>query len=394
MQKVLIIGGGGAGIILANHLDTKKFDVTLIDKSGDTFYQPWFLYIAFKGSTRKISRDISSLLKPGVKFVKDEITQIDLDQRKVYGQKKGIYTYDYIAIAAGTSPDPDSMPGLREIYDEYGDYHTSVENSMKLWKHIDSFKGGTIAIGQASPTVKCPPSLLEGAFLLEELLQKKGLKEKSKIVFFTPFPRAYSAEPMDRIVGPMVKERGIEIMTFFDFDEIDTKNKEIKSIEGDSIKYDLPIIVSPHKGTKIKILPESVKDEDRFIKSDKLTMRIEGYDNAFALGDCNNLPTSKTGVTAHLEAMAAADIMQGKEAQFSGRINCPFDTAYGKATFVIADYKNPVVPYPPTKVKHFMKMSMARIYWMTLKGTADPIFEYFFSYTNPVKLNKKYSTSK
>lgn len=394
MQKVLIIGGGGGGLILANHLDTKKFDVTVIDKSANHYYQPWFLYVAFKGSKRKIDRPIASLLKPGVKFVNDEITEINLDEKKVYGARKGIYTYDYIAIATGTSPDPDSIPGLREIYNEYGDYHTSIENSMKLWQHVNSFKGGTIAIGQASPTVKCPPSLLEGAFLLEEHLREKGLKEKSRIVFFTPFPRAYSAEPMDRVVEPMVKERGIEVMTFFDADSIDVQNKEIKSIEGDTIKYDLPIIVSPHKGTKIKILPEKVKDEDGFIKSDKFTMRIEGYDNAFALGDCNNLPTSKTGVTAHLEAMAIADIMQGVQSQFSGRINCPFDTAYGKATFVIADYKNPVVPYPPTRIKHFMKMSMARIYWMTLKGTADPIFEYFFSYTNPVKLNKKYPMPK
>ena len=393
MKKVLIIGGGGGGLILANHLDTNEYDVTVVDKSDLHFYQPWFLYIAFKGSKRRISRPIGSLLKPGVHFVQDEISAINLDERKVYGTRKGIYTYDYLAIATGTTPDPDAIPGLRQIYDEYGDYHTNVWNSEKLWSHISKFKGGTIAIGQSSATCKCPPSLLEGAFLLEERLRSIGLREKTKIVFFTPFARAYSAEPMNKVVEPLVKERGIEVMPFFDVDTIDVEHKTIASLEGDSLKYDLPIIVPPCKGTKIKIIPETVQDEDRFIKADKKYMKINGYEDAFAIGDCNTLPTSKTGVTAHLEAMAVSEIIQGRYAEFDGRINCPFDTAYGKATFVIADYNNPVVPYPPTKTKHMMKMSMAHIYWMTLMGTADPIFEQFFNHTKPEKLNKKFAAS-
>lgn len=393
MKKVLIIGGGGGGLILANHLDTNEYDVTVVDKSDLHFYQPWFLYIAFKGSKRKISRPIGELLKPGANFVKDEISTINLNERKAYGSRKGIYNYDYLAIATGTVPDPDQIPGLRQVYDEYGDYHTSVWNSEKLWSHISKFKGGTIAIGQSSPTCKCPPSLLEGAFLLEEHLRKVGLRDKTRIVFFTPFPRAYPAEPMNKVVEPMVHERGIEVMPFFDVDTIDDQKKTITSLEGESLKYDLPIVVPPCRGTKMKIIPETVQDEDRFIKADKKLMKIEGFDDAFAIGDCNTLPTSKTGVTAHLEAMAVSEIIQGRYSEFNGRINCPFDTAYGKATFVIADYNNPVAPYPPTKVKHMMKMTMARIYWMTLMGTADPIFEQFFKFTTPEKLNKKYASA-
>jgi hypothetical protein len=34
---------------------------------------------------------------------------------------------------------------------------------------------------------------------------------------------------------------------------------------------------------------------------------------------------------------------------------------------------------------------MARIYWMTLKGRADIIFDKYFDWTNPAKLNKKYA---
>jgi len=391
MKRVLIIGSGDAGVILANHLDTREFDVTIVDKSELHYYQPWFLYVAFKGSRRKIWKPNADLLKPGITFVQDEIREVNLDQKKAYGTRRLIYEYDYVVIATGTSPDPDSIPGLRAIYDEYGDYHSSFKNSYKLWTHIKNFKGGTIAIGQASPTCKCPPSLLEGAFQLEEYLNKKGLKSRSKIKFFTPYPRPYPAEPMNRVVEPLVRERGIEVIPFFDVDNVDVGHKTINSLEGDSITYDLPIIVPPCKGTRMKIVPEDLQDEDRFIKVDNRRATIKGYSDAYAIGDCNTIPTSKTGVTAHLEAMAVAHQLNGEYGEFNGRINCPFDTAYGKATFVIADFENPTVPYPPTRLKHMMKMSMARIYWMTLKGRADIIFDKYFDWTNPAKLNKKYA---
>lgn len=392
MEKVLIIGGGAGGLILANSLDLKEYDVTVVDRQTDHYYQPWYLYVAFKGSKRKISRPISTLLKPGIRYVQDTVKEIDLDNQKVYGSYEIAHTYDYLIIATGTSPDPTGIPGLPQVYESIGDFHSNLENSKKLWKSIRNFKGGSIAFGLASPVCKCPPSPLEGVFLLEEYLRKNNLKSKTKITYFTPYPRPYPAEPMNRIVEPLLSQRGIEVIPFFDLDSVDTENRKIKSIEGDEISYDLPIIIPPCKGTRIKIR-QDVKDEDGFIKADKYTMRITGYDNAFAVGDVNTLPTSKTGVTAHLEAKVVANLIQGKYDKFSGRINCPFDMGYGKATFVIGDYENPVVEYPPSRTKHFMKMMMARIYWMTLKGYMDPLFDYYFNYTNPRKLNEKYRKS-
>ncbi len=390
MEKVLIVGGGAGGLILANSLDLNEFDVTVVDRNVNHYYQPWYLYVAFEGSKRKIGRPISKLLKPGIRFVQDTIKEIDLDNQKVYGSYEVVHQYDYLVVATGTSPDPTGIPGLPSVYQEVGDFHSNLENSKKLHESIKKFKGGKIAFGLSSPVCKCPPSPLEGVFLLEQYLRKHNLREKTQITYFTPYPRPYPAEPMNRIVEPMMKVRGIEVLPFFDLESIDVENKKVKSIEGDELSYDLPIIIPPCKGTKIRFR-QDVKDEDGFIKADKYTMRITGYDNAFAVGDVNTLPVSKTGVTAHLEAKVVANIMQGKYDKFTGRINCPFDMGYGKATFVIADYDNPVVEYPPSRTKHFMKMMMARIYWMTLKGYMDPIFDFYFDFTNPAKLNEKFN---
>lgn len=389
MKKVLVIGAGGGGLILANSLNTDYYEITLLDRDIYHYYQPWFLYIAFNGSKRKIWRRIDSLIKPGVKFRNEEVKEIDLDNRSVK-TAQNTYNYDYLVIGTGTTPDPSVVPGLTEINNEYGNYHSNVENAFKLWNKVKDFKEGTAVLVQASPTCKCPPSPVEGMLLLEELLNKNKLKDKTKLVFATPFPRPYPAEPMNRIVEPIMRERGIEIVTFFNVESVDPKNKTINSMEGDSLKYDLPIIIPPCRGVKIDYKQDKVLDEDRFVKADKYTMKVLGYDDAFAIGDCNNLPTSKSGVTAHLQAKAVAEIIDGKDAKFDGRINCPFDLAYGKGTFVIADYQHPVVPYTPTELKHFLKISMADIYWWTLKCYVDFVFDVFFEYTKPEKLIKMY----
>ena len=389
MEELIIAGAGAGGIILANSLDTKKFNITMLDKTAQNVFQPAFLYTAFKGAKANIVRPTRKLLKKGIKLKIEEAKRIDLANRQVT-TNMGTYKYDKLVVATGSITDTSQINGLADVNKQFGDYHTSIENAKKVWENLSKFNGGTIAIGMASPTCKCPPSPLEGAFLAEELIRRKGLKDKTKIAFFVPYPRAYPSEPMNEIAEPLLKERGIDVYTFFDVDSIDTEKKTISSIEGDVIKYDLPIIIPPHAGVKIDYSPSTVLDSDRFIRADKYTMRIEGFDDAFAIGDATAIPTAKSGVTAHLQAKAVAKILNGMDAKFDGRTNCPFDLGYGRGTFVIGSYAEPVVKYPPTRLNRFMKMMMEKIYWQSLKGTYDFMFDIYFKHTDPAKLNKKY----
>ena len=114
-------------------------------------------------------------------------------------------------------------------------------------------------------------------------------------MFFTRYPRAYPAEPMNRIVEPILKERSIEVLTVFDLDHIDPDTRTLTSIEGDVIECDLPIVIPPFVG-----------------------------------GDATSLPTSKSGVGAHLEAKVVARTLSGAPAVFEGRTHCPFDVAGGR----------------------------------------------------------------
>ncbi|MCG2864009.1 MAG: NAD(P)/FAD-dependent oxidoreductase, partial [Vulcanisaeta sp.] len=235
-------------------------------------------------------------------------------------------------------------------------------------------------------------SPLEGVFLAEEFFRRRGLRDKVRIVYATFYPRPYPAEPMNELIEPLLKERGIEYVTFFTLDRIDVDKRVAYSMEGEELKFDVAIVIPPHVGVDIKYIPDNVLDSDRFVLADKFTNRVKGFDDAFVIGDASAVPVAKTGVTAHLQAHVVAKLLQGEEAKNTGRTNCPFDVGYGLGTFVISDYYNPTVKYPINKLNHLFKLAFAATYWdmILYPELWDPIFEAFFEATEPAKLRPLY----
>ena len=151
MQRVLIVGGGTGGTMLANRLSHRKFEVTVISASADHMFQPALLYVAFANRSPNIARDERRLLFRQVRFVHDKVTLVNLSDRLVKTESGASYEYDFLILATGADTDTSQIPGLNEVNDRFGDFHSTVAQAKKLWASVDAFKGGTIALGQASP---------------------------------------------------------------------------------------------------------------------------------------------------------------------------------------------------------------------------------------------------
>jgi sulfide:quinone oxidoreductase len=265
-------------------------------------------------------------------------------------------------------------------------FHTSPEESSKIWNAIQNFDGGHVVVGIAGVPHKCPPSPNEAAFLVDDYFREQGTRDKVKITFVTPYPRPYPAEPMSKVVEPRFQQRGIEVVTFFNVESVDPAKREVYSLEGESLQYDLLIMVPPHRGADV-IMKSGIGDADGWIPTDKGTLRIVGYENAYAIGDATNIPVSKTGVTAHLEAIVAVDNVissirkGGKLFKYNGRINCPFEMGSGQASFVVGSYDMPVKQIQPSRIRYMMKKAFARFYWQTLSGSWDWLLKAYFGRT-------------
>jgi sulfide:quinone oxidoreductase len=394
--NIAVVGGGTGGTLAANLLAKQllseihagRVRVYLVSGSETHVFQPGYLHVAFKNQNPKdIIRSENTLLRREVRRIAQNAERIDLAANTVTlesGEKLG---YEYLITATGSVPNPNAIPGLREAA---LNFHTSPEESRKIWNAIEQFHGGHVVVGVAGVPHKCPPSPNEAAFLMDDYFRERGIRDKVKMTFLTPYPRPYPAEAMSRVVEPRFQKRGIEVVSFFNVESVDPVKREIYSLEGESTSYDLLIMVPPHRGADV-VIDSGIGDADGWIPTDKNTMRITGYEDEYAIGDATNIPVSKTGVTAHLEAIVATSNIissicrRRRLYRYNGRINCPFEMGSGQASFVVGSYDKPVKEIQPSRLRYAMKQGFARLYWRTLSGNWDWLLNAYFGKTCQVE---------
>src|SRR5690554_4766218 len=102
-KKIVILGGGFAGLRLARKLMGTEYQAILLDKNNYHQFQPLFYQVATAGlepsaisfPLRKIFHDI-----PNVTFRMAEALQVDQDQNRLY-TNVGYVDYDFLVLALG-----------------------------------------------------------------------------------------------------------------------------------------------------------------------------------------------------------------------------------------------------------------------------------------------------
>ncbi|MCL4313723.1 MAG: FAD-dependent oxidoreductase [Actinobacteria bacterium] len=373
--EIVILGGGVGGALTANLLAKKlpagSARIRVVDATGQHLYQPGFLYIALdQANAGWLSRDLRSLLPENVEIIIDKVAKIDTSSRKVNLELGGALNYDYLVIATGSRPNYEGVSGLKEgAYSFY-----SLTEAERLREALRTFKGGTLVIGVAGMPYKCPPAPVEFAFLVEEYLRKKGVRDKTTIKFLSPLNRAFTIESASALVAPMFAKRGIELNTFVNIDTVDPSNHEVHTLEDEVYSYDLAVLVPPHSGADA-LLTSGITDSAGWLPTDPKTLRVEEQEDVFAIGDATNLPISKSGSTAHFEApviveqIAAAvegRVPHPKRSRYGGKVTCFLETGNHQATILVFDYDNPPKPPRPSVVWHGAKWGFNRAYWFTV----------------------------
>jgi len=97
MRKILILGAGTGGTMMANRLceslrheiENNEYSITIVDQNREHIYQPGLLFIPFG-----VYKDKHDLVKPRdnflpreAKFIVSEIRRVDPEQNKVYLEK-------------------------------------------------------------------------------------------------------------------------------------------------------------------------------------------------------------------------------------------------------------------------------------------------------------------
>ena len=375
-MRILVVGGGMGGTILANNLARRlsgdiragKVRLTMLSASERHFYQPGLLYLAVGRMTPdELYRDQASLLEPGIDFQVDPVEEFRLDKNEVRTKSGKIHGYDIIAIATGSRPVAEEIPGLAENAEQF----YTEESAVKMFKRLRAFEGGKVVIAVGVPH-KCPMAPLEITFMLYDYFKDRGILDKVKLHYTYPIGRVHSLENVAKWAAPEMDRLGITYETLFNMKEVDGAKKVVKSEEGTETNFDLLITIPAHRG--MEVIEKNGLGQRGFIPTHRHQLNMEGRDNVFVLGDTTNLPISKAGSTAHFEAetlgenIAARFKLGAPVRDYDGKVFCFIEAGKDRATYAMFDYGHPPAPKAPNKAVHWFKMAYNQLYWASARG--------------------------
>jgi sulfide:quinone oxidoreductase len=375
-KRILIVGGGLAGTIVANGLCRQLRDelsagtvvINVIGATDKHLYQPGLLYLPF-GRVREseLFRDQRKVLDRRVPYVVDPAKNIDVDKQTVTTESGKTYSYDYLVIATGSRIRPENIPGMTEGAHWFYD----LDGARKMRDALAAFEGGRIVVNVNAPH-KCPVAPLEVVFMLREHLAAKGVLDKSEITYTYPIGRLHALEPVANWTVPEFQRYGIKSETFFNTKSVDAKAKTITSEEGTTLGYDLLVTIPPHTGQQVIL--DSNLGAGGWVPTVRNTLLREGSQNVFVVGDTTNIPISKAGSTAHFEADTIIDnisslIKEDRWArEYDGKVFCFVETGLNSGTYVWFNYATPPNPGPPSQMIHWFKLAYNRLYWLSARG--------------------------
>jgi sulfide:quinone oxidoreductase len=398
MKRLLVLGAGTAGTMVVNklrrRLDARTWDITVVDRDDVHPYQPGFLFLPFGVySPAQVTRSRHRFIADHIDFVIGEVDRVDAAARAVTLRDGRSLAYDYLVIASGTSPRPDQTPGMlgpewrRSIFDFY-----TLEGSLALTEALRHFDHGRLVVHIADTPIKCPVAPLEFTFLADAWLRQRGLRDRVDLVYVTPLPGAFTKPIASQYLGSMLDDRQVTVESDFLVERIDDDTKTLVSYDEREVPFDLLVTIPVNMGADF-IARSGLGDELNYVPVDKCTLLSKAWPTIFAVGDANDIPTSKAGSVAHFSVEVfvenflehvSGQLMTGS---FDGHANCFIESGNGKGLLIDFNYDTEPLPgtYPlplvgplellkETRGNHLGKLAFRWIYWnILLPGRPMPL---------------------
>ena len=398
-RKVIVLGGGTAGIMVVNklhkRLDSKNWSITIVDKDNEHIYQPGLLLLPFGVyEADELVKERDHFFPAGIEYIQSEIEKVDPHTNTVYLADGKTLVYDQLVIATGTTPRPDQTEGMEDPaiwHKSVFDFFT-LAGSIVLKDALDKFQGGRFVVHISEMPIKCPVAPLEFAFLADAYFNERKMRDKVEIIYVTPLEGAFTKPVCSKQLGFMLKDRNISLEPDFVIEHIDAETKTMVSMDEREIPFDLLVTIPVNMGADF-IGRSGLGDDLNYIPVNKETFLSREFANIFALGDASDIPASKAGSVAHFAVDMFAenfvDYVNGRPMthNFDGHTNCFIESGNGKGLLIDFNYKVepltgmfplPIVgPFPllkESRFNHMGKLAFRGIYWnLLLKGRWIPL---------------------
>ncbi len=291
MKKVLILGGGFAGVAAAHALidhGLSGYQITLIDSRAFHLFTP-SLYEAATSETplKNIAIPFGQIFGNKVDVVKGKVDLIDPTKMEVTISDGRKLTYDYLVLSVGSETAYYGIPGLKE----YAIPLKSVEDAVKI---KDKIKDTCCREGECKRHVQVVigGGGFSGTELAAELLTYKDRlaaqhhleKDCLEVSIIQGSDRLLNE--LDTHVSNIAQKRMNNPQIHFCFGGHikEVNEKEVLTDDGKSYPYDILIWTGGIKSNELLEKNKFAVNKRGQVPVDEF-LRVKGYENIFAAGD-------------------------------------------------------------------------------------------------------------
>jgi len=360
-KKVLILGGGFAGVDTAIYLRKEKYDVTLVSDREYFYIYPTSIWVPTgKASFDDVCIDLKALKAAhGFELIVDGVSKIEAKDKKITLSSGHILDeYDELVIAIGAGKM--KPKGVEHTLSICGMPEMSLDIKKRLEFMIE--KGsGSIAFGfggnpKDSSAVRGGPGF-ELLFNVDDMLRKKGIRDSFDLHMFAPMPKP----------GARLGEKSLNMINkmFIRSNIIKHFGKKIKSFEEDAVVFeddtklmsDFTMFIPAGDGHELIKASDLPLNEAGFVKINDYC-EVDGFENIYAVGDCAALDgpewRAKQGHLAENMAKNTAFNIIAKHHNMQERkgyiehinIICVMDSGNGAGFAFRDDKKSFLIPMP------------------------------------------------
>ncbi|WP_300506818.1 NAD(P)/FAD-dependent oxidoreductase [uncultured Duncaniella sp.] len=324
-EKILVLGGGFAGLNLVKKLDKEKYDVALVDRHNYHAFPPLFYQVASSeldptSICFPLRREFGKRRGKGVRFHIGDVKAIDVANKQVITNYENI-PYDKLVIALGTTNNFFGNPDLiNEVYtlkstDEairirneilFRCERAAVEQDEEKRRRMLSF----IVIGGGPAGVEIAGAIGElKRYILKRDYPEIPIDDLSITII----------EGTDRLLGAMSPEASAtalrdlgQLMVNVKLGRLMKTYKDniVTLDDGSTLYSEMVIWTAGVTGTPIEFIGSDYKPGRgaRYPTDDYC--RVKGLDDIYAIGDINFLESEK--FPRGLPQLAQVAIQQGK----------------------------------------------------------------------------------
>ncbi|KAK0701260.1 sulfide quinone reductase [Lasiosphaeris hirsuta] len=364
-HKVVVVGGGTAGLVIAHQLlRSGRFsphDIAVIDPAEWHHYQPgWTLVGAGLKTRNELRSRLADLIDPKLKLYSDSVSTLSPESNSVRLSSGDTIGYDHLVVVPGISINYGTVKGLPEALADQNSLVSSIygyDTCDKVFGTIQRFQKGTALFTHPAGPVKCAGAPQKAMWLALDHWRRQGLyipdrisDSPIRIAFATALPVMFGVPKYSAKLEELRKERGVEGLFQHDLVAVEGNVATFTRPDGAETvtkKFDFMHVV-PKMGPYPFVKNCPVADAAGFVDVDDSTTRSRRFANVWSVGDASSLPTSKTAAAITAQAPVLVrnllQTMEGKEgdASYDGYTSCPLTTEFGKV--MLAEFKYGGVP--------------------------------------------------